>query len=282
MHSLKRIYVMAYLTGAVVLVVMSIQGLLSGPHWIASLGILLTALPIVLTLSLAMLTRRMARTSANFPVFIALGVTGVLLTVWQMYAGDGARGPVVLAVAGLIGFLLYVFWYSRFGRKPSPVLRPGLHLPEFHLFNGDGVSVSSSELTQTPAVLIFIRGNWCPFCMSQVNEMSAGVAPFVEQGIRVAFIAPQSIGKTQALARGRPAGVEFYSDAANVAGRLLGIDNPASLPLGMELLGYRSETVLPTVIAVAAGGEIVWTHESDNYRVRPTPEDILAVFAQKA
>lgn len=278
MNTLKRIYVMVYLTGAVMLVIKASQGLLSGHHWVASLGVLLTALPIVLILAAAMLTRRLARTSADFPLFIALGLAGVLLAAWEGHFAGGERDLILMALAGFIGFLLYVFWYSRFGRQPSPAIAIGNGLPAFELVDGVGQTVSSSQLCQGPAVLIFIRGNWCPLCMGQVNEMAAGIAAFHEQGIRVAFIAPQSVGKTKALARGKPDGLEFYSDTGNAAGRLLGIDNPASLPLGMELLGYRSETVLPTVIAVAAGGEILWTHETDNYRVRPTPAEILAVF----
>lgn len=278
MNTLKRIYVMAYLTGAVMLVIKSGQGLMFGHHWLASVGVLLTALPIVLVLAVAMLTRRMARTSANFPVFIVLGLAGLLLAAWEAHFAGGERDTVYLALAGFIGFLLYVFWYSRFGRKPSPAIAVGTVLPAFEVVDTAGNTVSSTQLTQTPAVLIFIRGNWCPLCMGQVNEMAAGIASFVEHGIRVAFIAPQSVGKTAALAQGKPEGMEFYSDTGNAAGRLLGIDNPASLPLGVELLGYRSETVLPTVIALAPGGEILWTHETDNYRVRPTPNALLAVF----
>ncbi|WP_417483619.1 redoxin domain-containing protein [Maricaulis salignorans] len=278
MNTLKRIYVMVYLTGAIILVIKAGQGLDSGHHWIGWLGVLLTVAPIVVILSIAMLTRRMARTSANLPLFIAAGLAGVLLAAWEAHFAGGERDLVYWALAGFAGFLIYVFWYSRFNRKPSPAIAAGNALPDFEVLDSAGDVVSSRALTETPAVLIFIRGNWCPLCMGQVNEMAAGLSPFVERGIRVAFIAPQSVGKTRALARGRPDGLEFYSDTGNAAGRLLGIDNPAGLPLGMELLGYRSETVLPTVIALAAGGGILWTHETDNYRVRPTPAELLTVF----
>ncbi|WP_417468315.1 redoxin domain-containing protein [Maricaulis sp.] len=278
MNTLKRIYVIVYMTGAVFLVIKASQGLASGHHWIGWLGVLLTAAPIVLILSTAMLTRRMARTSANFPLLTVAGLAGLLLAGWEAHFAGGDRDLVYLALAGFVGFLFYVLWYSRFSRKPSAAIAVGSPLPTFELVDAAGHAVTSSQLTQTPAVLIFIRGNWCPFCMGQVSEMAAGIAPFVERGIRVAFIAPQSVGKTAALARGKPAGLDFYSDTGNAAGRVLGIDNPASLPLGMELLGYRSESVLPTVIALAAGGGILWTHETDNYRVRPTPDELLAVF----
>lgn len=68
------------------------------------------------------------------------------------------------------------------------------------------------------------------------------------------------------------------TDEGNIAARALGIDNPDGLPMGMQMLGYDSETVLPTVIITDKNGQILWTHETDNYRVRPEPEVFLAVL----
>jgi hypothetical protein len=50
--------------------------------------------------------------------------------------------------------------------------------------------------------------------------------------------------------------------------------------MGMQVLGYDSETVLPTVIITAVGGRILWAHETDNYRVRPDPDVYLAVLRE--
>ena len=278
MNTLKRIYVMMYLTGAMVLAVKSVMGLASGVNTLAWLGVLMTVFPIVTVLSMAMVLKRTARTSANFPFSITLGALGVGIAGWCAFYLDGPISLLYLAAGSFVAFLVYVFWYSRFGRTPSPEIKVGTPLPGFELVSADGETVSSETLTQTPVILIFIRGNWCPLCMGQVNEMSARIGEFSEKGVRVAFIAPQSVGKTKALAKGRPDGLEFYSDSKNAAGRRLKIHNPASLPFGMEILGYRSETVLPTVIATAPGGDILWTHETDNYRVRPTLEVLLSVY----
>ena len=278
MNTLKRIFVMMYLTGAMVLVVKSVLGLASGANTLSWLGVLMTVFPIVWILSMAMMLKRTARTSANFPFSIMLAALGVGIAGWCAFYLNGSFSLFYLAGGSFTAFLIYVFWYSRFGRTPSPEIKVGTSLPDFELVSADGETVSSETLTQTPVILIFIRGNWCPLCMGQVNEMSARIGEFSEKGIRVAFIAPQSVGKTKALAKGRPDGLEFYSDTKNAAGRRLKIDNPASLPFGMEILGYRSETVLPTVIATAPGGDILWTHETDNYRVRPTIKALLSVF----
>jgi peroxiredoxin len=279
MNTLKRIYVMLYIIGAVVLVQTGASGLIAGYYPFASIGVLLTAAPIVVVLSLALITQKVARTSANFPIALSLGFVGVLLAIGEVYLANGDRELMMLAIIGFVGFLLYVFWYSRFGRTPSPEIAIGSILPSFEVSDVDGNNISSETLTETPSVIIFIRGNWCPLCMGQVNEMSAGMSGFVEAGVRVVIIAPQSLAKTKTLAKGRPDGMAFYSDTGNAAARLLKIHNPAGLPLGMEVFGYRSESVLPTVIATAKGGEILWTHETDNYRVRPKTDDLLAVFA---
>jgi hypothetical protein len=45
-------------------------------------------------------------------------------------------------------------------------------------------------------------------------------------------------------------------------------------------LGYDSETVLPTVIITDAGGKVLWSHQTDNYRVRPEPSLYLQVLRE--
>jgi peroxiredoxin len=282
MNALKRIYVMLYITLAMGLTIAGFVGLVSGPNRVGWAGVMLTGLPLVMMLASAMMFRKTARTRADLPVTLLIAVTGLAMAAWQSLLASGPASLLALAVAGVLGLIIYIRWYSRFGRTPSPVIGAGKTLPEFELTGPDGTQMTSTQLARQPTVFIFIRGNWCPLCMGQVNEISGAAGDFVKAGIRVAFIAPQSVEKTKALAANRPDGIEFYSDPGNAAGRLMKIHNPAGLPLGMEILGYRSETVLPTIIAVGEGGRILWTHETDNYRVRPAPAVILAGYEAAA
>jgi len=50
--------------------------------------------------------------------------------------------------------------------------------------------------------------------------------------------------------------------------------------MGMHLLGYDCDTVLPTVIITDKGGRVLWAHETDNYRIRPEPGIYLAVLTE--
>ena len=63
-----------------------------------------------------------------------------------------------------------------------------------------------------------------------------------------------------------------------LAARQLGLDWQHGLPAGMQVLGYASETVLPTVVVIDAEGTILLADQTDNYRVRPEPGMFIDVL----
>jgi hypothetical protein len=74
--------------------------------------------------------------------------------------------------------------------------------------------------------------------------------------------------------------MRFLVDTDNAMAKRLGIAAPNGLPMGMEVLGYDSDTVMPTVIMTDATGKILFADLTDNYRLRPEPETFLKVFSQ--
>jgi peroxiredoxin len=86
--------------------------------------------------------------------------------------------------------------------------------------------------------------------------------------VRVVLVSPQPHRYTTSLARKFDVSFDFLTDDDNRAAEKLGIAHRNGLPVGMQALGYAGDTVLPTVIITAKGGEILWAHETDNYRVR--------------
>ncbi|MDX9768169.1 MAG: peroxiredoxin-like family protein [Ectothiorhodospiraceae bacterium] len=242
-------------------------------------GVLLTSAPILLTLSWLMAFRPTARTSARFPSLNALGAIGVALAAWAWISRDAGWLALLLATTSWGGFWLYAYWFSSFGgRRPSTKLVAGSRLPHFALHDVHGNVVTSEQLTDRPAILIFYRGNWCPLCMAQIRELAERYREIDALGVRVALISPQPHGNTVGLAGKFGVKFDFLTDAGNAAARMLGIAHPNGLPMGMQMLGYDSETVLPTVVITGRDGRIVWTHETDNYRVRPEPDTYLEVL----
>jgi hypothetical protein len=70
----------------------------------------------------------------------------------------------------------------------------------------------------------------------------------------------------------------FLRDPNSIAAKQLGILHKWGTPMGMQLLGYDSDTVMPTVILTDTQGQIIFSDQTDNYRVRPEPAVIEALL----
>lgn len=278
MNLLKSMFMTSYMMMTMAVSGYAAWSLLHGGNRAAWMGAMLTAAPAMMVLVWLMMMKNVARTNAHFPLMNLLGVMGMALAGWGGFAqGAGAVAPM-LAVAGWVGFLLYVYWYSSFGRTPTLQLAIGAPLPEFAVTDAKGATLSSSSFSGKPSILVFYRGNWCPFCMAQVKELAARYKELDALGVRVALVSPQPYGKNLHLAEKFAVNLEFLTDEDNVAARILKIDNAHGLPMGMQMMGYDSDTVLPTVIITDKNGKVVWVHETDNYRIRPEPDVYLDVL----
>lgn len=276
MNLLKSIFISSYM-----MAIMGIAGyagwmLYQGESLMAWGGVLLTVAPILTVIMRAMMLKDMARTSAHFPLINLLGLAGTALAG---FGGPSTGAATLLAVVGWVAFLLYSYWFSTYGdRQPSMKLVVGSKLPHFTVRDVNDNIVSSAQLTNKPAILIFYRGNWCPFCTAQIKELMARYKQLDALGVRVALIAPQPHENTVGVSKTYDAKFDFLTDEDNAAARTLGIEHRNGLPMGMQALGYDSDTVMPTVIITGEDGKIVWTHETDNYRVRPEPDTFLEVL----
>ena len=96
--------------------------------------------------------------------------------------------------------------------------------------------------------------------------------------MEVVLISPQPHKNSKELARKMAVDFHFLTDDKNSMARRLGLDHKSGVPFGMEVLGYDSETVLPTVIITDEQGKILFLDQTDNYRLRPEPATFLQVI----
>ena len=278
MNKLKSLFIGPYMMSTVALAAFAVWRIAHEGASLAWSGVLLTTVPLLATITWIMASRNVARTSNHLPTVGALGVIGIAIAAWSWIAAGGTFPPVVLATASFVGFALYSYWYSHLDRSKPSNLRIGRRLPSFTVRDLDGTVLQSETITERPTIILFYRGNWCPLCMAQIKELSARTRDFAALGTRIALISPQPLAHTASLAKQHDLGLDFYVDEGNAAARSLGIADPDGLPMGMQALGYASETVLPTLIFTDWKGHVAWTHETDNYRVRPDPDTYLEVL----
>jgi peroxiredoxin len=278
-HRLKSLYVSLFIAGSIAGAGVSMWKLalegMSSP-W---LGTLVACSGPVLFFARVFLVS-VARTSRNLPEVLGAGLLGSFVSI--VLAGSVAAPPVLVAVlVGVVGVLLYVYWYSRFGAPASNALRVGATLPEFRLVE-NGRAVSSTTLVGRPALWIFYRGNWCPLCVAQIHELAAEYRELARRGVEVFLVSPQPESRTSSLAAKVDAPMRFLTDIGNAAAAALGILEKAGLPAGMQVLGYDSDVPRPTAFLTDAGGRVIHCDVSDNYRVRPEPSAFFEVLDRHA
>jgi len=284
MHKIqaKSLFISAYLTLMAIISGYAVLGLVRGGHGLAWVGVLLASGPMLARILTMMVLKNTARTSGRFPLINGMGAAGVALTLISSIAMSGPLFAVVLAALSWLGFLAYAYWYSSFGgRSGSPALGIGRKLPAVTFRNLEGAEVSTTDLIGQTTVFLFYRGNWCPLCMAQIKEIAAQYRQLADMGVRVALVSPQPATHSVALARQHDVPFEFLSDPDCQAARVLGIVHDGGLPAGMQMFGYDSDTVLPTMLVTNAAGELVWKDETDNYRVRPEPQTLMDVLRRQ-
>jgi peroxiredoxin len=271
---LKRGFVACYATANTLLLLGALRrrhGDATGPATVGASAV--HAAPLLFLGSLY--ARRQGRTSEQLVLLRGAVAAGAVVS---LHGRDGRLRRVFGAViAGVLGTELYTRWYSRLGRRESVDLAPGNRLPDDLAFAElDGATVTAAALRGRPAAMFFYRGNWCPLCMAQVREMAGRWRELQELGVDVVLVSPQNDEQTRQLAQRFDVAFRYLTDPGMASARRLGLVHEGGVPLGIP--GYDPDTVFPTVLVVDANGTIVFSDQTDNYRVRPEPDTILAAL----
>lgn len=272
MQFVKSTYVSAYITALIAGLIAAGLQLASESADPAAWGLLLAAgAPAAVFARLYLAP--VARTSAHLHSVLLAGIAGAGIAF-------SLAGPVHLSLAaGAIGFVLtplYIYWYSHFPARDTQTLAVGQSLPDIALENLQGQTLTTAELTRRPAIWLFYRGNWCPLCMANIREVAEAYGDLHARGVEVYLVSPQNAAHTQSLAARYDVPLHFLRDPDNRAAQRLGILDKGGLPLGMQVFGYGNDVPMPTTFITAAGGRIVYSDLTDNYRVRPEPAAFIA------
>lgn len=220
------------------------------------------------------------RTSPGLAGF-SLGIfVATLYSVYTSYSLQIASAAPLLAFISLSGWLAYVAWYSDLGDRSKDKIKLGKKLPVIDLEDYDGNKLSSSDWEGQKRLVIFYRGNWCPICTAQVNELKQFETQFDELGVRVTLISPQSHEKSRKHAQRVGMDYDFLVDVDNDAAKRLGILHEHGVPKGFEILGYETDAPKPTTFVLNEKGKVVFVDLTTNYRVRTRPEDIIGALRQ--
>ncbi len=134
--------------------------------------------------------------------------------------------------------------------------------------------MQSNVLHGSPAVILFVRGNWCPFCSAQVKNLTKHYRDIIGLGARLVLLTPKPLETTRRVAEFFEVEFDFWLDDSLVATEQLGLLQKSGVP-GDYKQEYGSDTVWPTALIVDAAGTIRYTELSKHISDRPDPELLL-------
>ena len=182
----------------------------------------------------------------------------------------------VIAVVLIVGILFAM--RDKIRRRPVPdQLKPGRPLADFQAVDESGNAVKSSELAGAPAILLFVRGSWCPFCSKQVANLTRIYKEITDAGARLILVTPKPLETTRRVAEIFAVDFEFWLDESLDITRRLGLVLEAGVPDAYRK-EYGEDTLWPTSVVVDANGVIRHTELSRFIADRPNPEKLLKVL----
>ena len=176
---------------------------------------------------------------------------------------------------------------------PAGAARPGDRLPDGNLLDVTGHPTTLSQATgPRPAVIVFYRGAWCPYCNIALRTYQAQLVPaLAERGIPLIAISSQTPDWSLSTQETKELTFSVLSDPGNqIAGQLGILTAPsegvraAQLQLGLDLTQVNADGTtglpMPTVIVTDADGVIRWIDVHRDYTTATEPDQILQAITQ--
>ena len=183
----------------------------------------------------------------------------------------------VLIVSAVVVVAALLIFRDKFRGKAVPDdLRPGNPLPEFTAVDENGDPLSSTDLRGRPSVLLFVRGNWCPFCSKQVKNLTRFYKEINESGAHLILVTPKPLETTRRVADFFDVKFEFWLDESLAIGKRLGLVQESGVPDDYDK-EYGRDTLWPASLIVDGKGIIRHTELSRFIADRPDPEKLLRI-----
>ncbi len=177
---------------------------------------------------------------------------------------------------------------------PSEFAKAGDSLPAVNILDEDGQAVALRELVrEQPAVIIFYRGGWCPYCNRHLMALAEAEPRILAAGHRIVAISPDRPAKLKATPKRGKLGYRLYSDREAEAARALGIafrvpdelvaKYKGEYQIDLEAAAGDTHHLLPhpAVFVVGTDGVIRFAHVDPDYRKRLSVDEILAAIDQE-
>jgi peroxiredoxin len=193
-----------------------------------------------------------------------------------------------MSVKTMVAALFLIFLNSISNAQSEPKgLGVGQKAPDFEAVDQQGGKVSLQQLVKKgPVILLFYRGQWCPYCNKQLMQLQDSLSMIEAKGATVVAVTPEipasidkTITKTKAsfivlhdtnLTIMKNYDVAFEVDAPTVE-RYAGF--------GIDLMGNNGNNgnalPVPAVYIIGEDGKISYRYFNADYKQRVSVSELL-------
>jgi peroxiredoxin len=162
--------------------------------------------------------------------------------------------------------------------------------PEFTLPDQLGRDVSlAGERAQGPVVLIFYRGEWCPYCNLILRTYASRAADFAERGARLVAVSVQTPDHSLSMAEKHelefPVLSDEGGDVVSRYGLLYEVDEEVQgvyKAVGNDLAQFNGKggwiLPAPAVFVVDGEGTVRFVSVNGNWSERTEPDEVLTAL----
>lgn len=172
-------------------------------------------------------------------------------------------------------------------------LEVGEEAPGFSLPDAQGRIVSLADrLSAGPVVLVFYRGEWCPYCNTYLRALQTALPEITARGASLIAVSPQSPDHSLSITEKAELGFDVLSDVDQAVIQAYNVQFtvPADLQdihVNLFDVDLRQHTAdgswhlpVPATFVIDRTGIVRAAHVSADYRTRMDPADLLAALDQ--
>ena len=173
----------------------------------------------------------------------------------------------------------------------APGLPIGDRAPDFSLPDATGRPVSLRERLSTgPVVLVFYRGEWCPYCNTYLRALQAALPEMAARGASLIAVSPQSPDHSLSITEKAGLGFDVLSDVDQAVIRAYRVQFtvPSDLQdlhvnvFNADLRDHTADRTwqlpVPATFVIDRDGVVRAAHVSADYRTRMEPADIVGAL----
>ncbi|NEN93342.1 MAG: AhpC/TSA family protein, partial [Okeania sp. SIO3H1] len=169
-------------------------------------------------------------------------------------------------------------------------LKLGEKVPNFSLPNAVGKIVElNSLLVESPVVISFYRGGWCPYCNMELRGLQKYLPQITELGAKLIAISPETPDNSLSTTEKNELTFEVLSDRGNQVAKEFGLVfqmpeelRPIYQSFGVDLPAYNGdesfELPIPATYVIASDGTVIHAFVNPDYTQRLDPKEIINVL----